>query len=95
MNNEEIIQTSFSNVNTNNASSGLRENAILTSFGAKYAKVVGRYKGWTPEIGILTAGEEIVPNLGVGCGDVCWGREAPLWNILTNRRMCIFVLPCG
>ena len=34
MPNEEIIQTSFCNVNTNNASAGLRENAILTNFGA-------------------------------------------------------------
>ena len=33
MPNEEIIQTSFCNVNTNNASAGLRENAILTNFG--------------------------------------------------------------
>ena len=34
-NNAEINQTSFCDVNTNNSSSGLRENAILTNFGAK------------------------------------------------------------
>ena len=70
LNNEEIIQTSCHDVNTNNDSSGLRENAMLTNFGAKslvenivpnYAKGVGRYKRDTPEIDILTMGEEIVP----------------------------------
>ena len=51
------IQTSFCDVNTNKASSGLRENAILIAFGTKnmvgnmvpnYAKRVLRYKEETP-----------------------------------------------
>ena len=38
--------------------------------------------GNTLEIGILTPGCEM---------EVGWGeREAPLWNVLTNRRICAF-----
>ena len=74
---KKIIQTSFHYINTNNASSGLGENAILTNFAAKI--LAGKYgtkickRGWggtkgnIPGMDMLTAGEEIVPKLDVGC----------------------------
>ena len=42
-------------------------------------------QGDTPKIGILTTGCE----MEVGVEE----REAPLWNICTNRRKCVFVTP--
>ena len=43
----------------------------------KYAKVVGSYKGHTPEIGILTVGEEIVTNWMWVVEMEVRGRETP------------------
>ena len=51
-------------------------------------------KGWggtredTPEIGILTTGEEKVPNW-MWVVEMEVGGKAPLWNILTNRKICL------
>ena len=54
---------------------------------------VERCKGNTPEIGIVTAGEEILSNWMWFVEMEVREREAPLWNILTNRRICVFVPP--
>ena len=56
--------------------SGLRKNAILTTFGVnifarnmapKYVKGMVMYKWNTPGMDILTTGEETVPELDMGC----------------------------
>ena len=69
MKNEEIIQASFHDVNINNASSGLRENTILTNFSAQILVgnmapklQSGRWggtRGNTYELCILTTGCEM------------------------------------
>ena len=101
LNNEEIIQTSFCDVNSNNASSDLWEYAILTNFGAKIFAgnmAPNMEIGWggtrrvdTSEIGILAVGEETVPNLDVGCGDgSCGEGGTPMEHTYQQKNVCIY-----
>ena len=54
---------------------------------------MGRYKGGHSDIGILNAGEEIVPNWMRVVKMEVGGRKTLLWNIPTNRRIYMFVAP--
>ena len=59
----------------------------------KYAKGWGGIRENNPGMDNLPLGKKCAK---IGCGFRRWklgGREAPLWNILTNRRICISVPP--
>ena len=78
--NYTCIQTSFHNVNTSNASSGLRENVMLTNlvpkFGGKYGTKIwdGEREGWRhPWMDILTPRKNFHP-LMLGGGPDWVGR---------------------
>ena len=53
----------------------------------------GRDKGGTPGMDILTAGEEFMPHLVWIMRMEVW-EKAPLWNILTNKRICMIMPLC-
>ena len=62
-------------------------------YGAKICKGWGGTRGSTHEIGILTTGKTLCQNWMWVVKMEVRGRKAPLWNILTNQRMRIFVPP--